>query len=148
MSFDISGFGLQINITASNTFPAGFVVTQFADDSDPIEASDLEIMDKAMGLNGDLIYWKAPKPIEVKISVVPGSDDDANLEILFEANTARKGAQASTDEIDMTLCYPDGRIITLTGGAITGGAPFPGVASAGRQKTRTYGFVFEATSRS
>ncbi|BFI50491.1 phage tail fiber protein [Yersinia pseudotuberculosis] len=32
---DISGFGTIVNIRASKTFPAGFNVTQFADDAEP-----------------------------------------------------------------------------------------------------------------
>jgi hypothetical protein len=54
---NISGFGLSINIIASNSFPIGLLITEFADDSDPFDLPSIQIADKAMGLNGDLIIW-------------------------------------------------------------------------------------------
>lgn len=143
MSLDISGFGLKINVVASQTFPAGFTVTQFADDADPFDLPSLQIRDKAMGLNGDLITWSKANPINITVNVVPGSEDDANLAALFEANRVAKGKAAVRDEITMTGIYPDDTSIVLTGGRITDGMPGKGVASAGRLKTRAYQFTFE-----
>ena len=46
MALDVSGFGLVVNLIASNTFPAGLVLTQFAADTDPL----------------DLPRWTSPTP--------------------------------------------------------------------------------------
>src|SRR4051812_48275821 len=134
MAQDISGFGLVLNVIASNTFPEGFVVTQFADDADPFDIPSIQIADKAMGLNGDLIVWARAVPIDVNISVIPGSPDDANLGILAQANRPSQGKIPAQDTITLTGVYPDGRLITMQSGKMTN-APFGlSVSSSGRLK--------------
>ena len=140
---NIAGFGLSINIIASVTFPVGFTLTQFPDDSDPFDFSSLQINDKAMGLNGDLIVWSKANPIIVNLGAIPDSNDDLNLAVLFEANRVGRGKQGANDVITMTGIYPNGNIIVLTTGIITDGIPGNSVSSAGRLKTKTYSFAFE-----
>lgn len=140
---DISGFGLVINIKASKTFPAGFLVTQLADDADPFDSPSIQIADKAMGVNGDLLTWSKPSPIGITLAVVPGSEDDRNLSILLEANRVGKGKTSARDVITMVAVYPDERTVTLTPGAITDGPPLDSLASAGRLKSKVYMFTFE-----
>lgn len=140
---NISGFGLRIIVVALNTFPVGFPVTEFADDSDPFDVPNLQIGDSAMGLNGDLIAWAKANPIKINLNVIPSSIDDINLGILFEANRPGKGKVPANDKIIITGIYPSGDIITLTNGIITDGSPLSAVASAGRLKSKTYSFAFE-----
>lgn len=140
---NISGFGLQINILASNTFPVGLLITEFADDADPFDLPSLQIADTAMGLNGDLISWSKANPIKVTLSVIPGSFSDINLAILMEANRVGRGKIGARDIITMTGIYPSGSFITLTNGIITDGMPGNAVSSAGRLKSKTYNFSFE-----
>ena len=146
MSTDISGFGLQLRITATNTFPTGFSVSQFADDADPFDIPELTIGEAAMGLNGELITWSKAVPIAINIAVVPDSDDDKNLAILFDANRVSKGKSSALDVISMTGVYPNGKIDTLTGGKIIAGMFGNSVASAGRFKSKTYKFMMEGGS--
>lgn len=143
MTQDISGQGLGINIQASNTFPGGFVISQFADDADPLDIADIQIAETAMGLNGDLISWNTANPIPMVTNVIPGSDDDINLGILAEANRVGRGKVSAKDKITANILYPDGRIITLTDGKITNAPTTDSVASAGRKKSKTYTFAFE-----
>lgn len=145
---DISGFGLRINIKASNTFPAGIDVTEFADDADPFDMPSIQIADKAMGLNGDMIVWSKAVPITPTLNVIPGSDADRNLAVLLEANRVGKGKQSARDVITMTGIYPDGRTVILGSGKITDGMPGNSVASSGRFKSKPYAFAFESYSRS
>ena len=140
---NISGFGLVANIIASNTFPVGFIVTEFADDSDPLDAPSIQIGDSAMGLNGDLIVWSKASPIKVTINVIPQSLSDINLAILLEANRVGRGKTGANDTITMNLIYPNGNFVTLSTGIITDGMPFNSVASAGREKSKSYAFTFE-----
>lgn len=140
---DISGFGLQINIVASRTFPQGFVVTQFADDADPFDMPSMQIADTGMGVNGDMVSWSLANPIKPTLNVIPGSDDDKNLQVLFEQNRVGKGKFGALDVITMTGVYPDGTTITLTNGKITDGMPGKSLASAGRLKSKNYAFAFE-----
>jgi hypothetical protein len=143
MANDISGFGLRANLRASVTFPAGINITQFADDTDPFDSPELTQLEAGMGLNGDLLTWNTANPIVATISVIPGSEDDRNLAVLAESNRVARGKQSSRDDITLTVIYPDGSSVTGISGKITTSVPMKSIASAGRQKTRTYGFVFE-----
>jgi len=140
---DISGFGLVVTVKASNTFPVGFIITQFADDTDPFDVPSIQIADKAMGLNGDLIAWSTANPINISLSVVPQSNDDINLAILLEANRVARGKLPADDIITMNAIYKNGSFVTLTNGIITDGMPGNAVASAGRLKSKVYNFSFE-----
>jgi len=147
MSQDISGFGLKVWLVASETFPAGFPITQFADDADPFDIPAITIAETGMGVNGDLVKWSTAKPISITINVIPSSTDDQNLSILFDSNRVAKGKRGARDKITLTGIYGDDRVITLTDGIITEGMPSDGVASAGRLKSKQYSFVFEDIKR-
>lgn len=140
---DISGFGLKIQLVASSTFPSGVSLTQFSDDADPLDVPSIQILDKAMGLNGDLITYSKATPITATLNVIPGSEDDRNLAVLLEANRVGKGKNSTRDIITMTVMYPDESSITYNQGKISDGLPGKSIASAGRMKTNAYMFVFE-----
>lgn len=145
---DISGFGAKVQVVADKTFPAGFSLSQFSDDTDPFDLPSVQIRDKAMGLNGDLITWAKASPLGIALAVVPGSEDDRNLQALYDANRVGKGKTSAADKVTITVAYPDGRTLTLSEGCITDGPPGLGLASAGRLKTSTYQFAFENVARS
>ena len=141
---NISGFGLQVQLVASVTFPTvGFPITQFADDADPFDLPSLQVADGAMGLNGDLITWAKANPIKITLNVIPGSPEDILLGILLEANRPGLGKSVARDVITMTGIYPDGTFISLINGTITDGLPGNSVASEGRLKSKSYAFSFE-----
>lgn len=141
---NIGGFGFELYLTASQTFPAGFSITQFADDADPYDNPSIQLRDKAMGLNGDLITWGKAQPNLITISVIPGSDDDLNLQAIADANKVGKGRFPVDDLITIVGFYPDGSAINLQNGTMTDAPMSNSVASAGRLKSKTYGFAFEA----
>lgn len=140
---DISGFGIRVTIVGSVTFPQGFTVTQFADDGDPIDTPQQQIMDKAMGLNGDMVAWAKANPIMANVSVIPDTDDDRNLAALAEANRVGRGKTSARDIITMTVIYPDDSTVTLNNGKLTDAPLSTSIASAGRKKTKVYNFAFE-----
>ncbi len=145
MAQDISGFGIEATIIALPTFPAGFTVTEFADDADPFDLPAIQIAETAMTLNGDLINWSTAVPIPLTINVIPGSDDDLNLAALFEANRVGLGKFSTRDLITIVGTYPgpDARSITLINGRIVNGVPANSVTSSGRHKSKNYEFMFE-----
>jgi hypothetical protein len=147
MAQDISGFGLTLALIASNTFPVGIPITQFADDGDPLDLPSITIAESAMGVNGDMVKWSKAIPIKVSLSVIPSSTDDINLSILFDANRVAKGKRGARDVITITGIYGDGRTISLLQGIITDGMPAEGVSSTGRIKSKTYSFTFEDIKR-
>ena len=144
---DISGFGLKVRLVASDTFPAGITLTQFADDADPFDIPSLQVRDKAMGLNGDLVYWSKANPLMVTLNMIPASSDDRNMEILVEANRVGRNKYSAKDVITLTGIYPDGRTITLSNGVITEGTIAKSITSSARMKSTAYVFAFEAMAR-
>lgn len=143
-STSVTGFGIVATFIASNTFPAGLPITQFADDSDPILINDVKIADTAMGLNGDLLSWSKAIPLPLTINVIPGGADDINLQILANANRVGQGKNSANDVISVTIVYPDASVVVLNGGIITDAAFGRGVQSSGRQRTKSYSFLFSA----
>lgn len=146
MTQDISGFGTQIRVIADTTFPTGFTITQFADDADAIDNPATVVGDKAMGLNGDLITWSKATPLDITLNVISGSDDDANLSILLDANLVGAGRVSAQDVITLTILYPDGSSTTYSTGKVVSGPTTSSVAAAGRKKTKAYAFSFETKS--
>lgn len=148
MSNDVSGFGVRVRLVASVTFPAGITLSQFADDADPFDLPSIQVADKAMGVNGDLVTWSKANPILATLNLIPNSEDDRNMAVLLEANRVGRGKFSARDVITLTGIYPDGRSVTLSNGAITDGMPGQSIASAGRFKSKSYAFAFEGLSRS
>ncbi len=144
--FNVSGFGTSVNILASVTYPIGLQITEFADNSDPLDVPSLQIGDVAMGLNGDLITWSKANPIKITISVIAQSDNDTALSILVAANRVGRGKISARDVITMVVSYPgtNRTPVTLINGIITSGIPLSPVSSDGRLKTRSYEFSFES----
>lgn len=140
---DISAVGTSATIFATATFPAGFTVTAWADDANPIEVETLQLGDTGMGVNGDLVVWSTPNPIRLTLRPIPNTDADANLQLLVSANRVAKNKAAVQDIITLAVNYPDGTVVTFTNGKILTGTPALGVASNARLQTREYQFVFE-----
>jgi hypothetical protein len=143
MNGEIGGFGLEVLIRASNTFPAGLTIEQFADNADPFDFPDIDIAEVAMGLNGDMVSWSKAKPLLVNVSVIPESNDDTNLSVVLAANRVGKSKQSARDVITMVGRYPSGAIVTLGKGKMLTGSISNSISSEGRMKSKTYKFAFE-----
>lgn len=146
MAYDVSGTGFSLTVKASVTFPQGFLVTAFADDADPWDSPALDIATLSMNVNGDLVSFSAPQPLTRTLNVIPGSEEDNNLAILWEANRVGKGKRAARDIITIVATWPDGSTETLGGGKITNGMSGKSLASGGKIKSRAYLFGFESLS--
>lgn len=144
---NISGFGLTGQVTASKTFPNGFTVSAFADDADPLDAPDIDVADKAFGLNGHMVIWSRPTGIDIILSVLPNTDDERNLSALTEANRVALGKPGARDEVSIVLNYPNGDVAICSSGANLTGPVIQAIASSGRMKTRSYRFCFERVTR-
>lgn len=148
MSNNISLFGLSVRIIADRTFPAGFTVTQWADDTAPIESPVIDTGAYGMGPNGDMVVWQKPAAILGTLAVVPNGEDDRNLSILHEANRISKNKGVTPmDKITFIVSYQDGRVVTLSQGISMSGPGAPGGTQDGRLTSRPFGFVFEDRSQ-
>jgi hypothetical protein len=140
---EVSGTGIRVKIIALPTFPVGIDCTAFADDADPLDTPEIQIAEWGMGVNGDMVIWRAPKPIEVMLNLIPNTEEDKNLAILFDSNRVAKNKVSTKDNITMVVTYPDGTVKTLTNGAIVQAMPLNSIASNAKTKSRPYRFVFE-----
>lgn len=138
----ISQTGLRARLVASITFPVGIEIVDFADDADPVDVTDIDVLQTAMGLNGNLLVWSSPIQIEPVLSVIPGSRDDVNLSVLLEANRVGAGKQSAEDSVNLTISYFNGDTVNLLDGVIMSGAPFTSVSSDKRGKSKSYKFAF------
>ena len=143
MAHDISFFGTQVSLTASFTFPNGISISQFADDGDPLNITEMKIGDAAMSVNGTLVAWRKPAVIMIDMNIIPNSEDDKNLQILFDNNRLSKNHSSSNDVLTITCAFPDGTTATYTGGIMLQGLAGNSGASSGRFKSKKYQFAFE-----
>ena len=144
MSKDISANGFKIVLNAIPTFPV-MILSHFADDADPFDLPEIDIADGAMSMSGDGVYWSTPKLVEFEFNVIPGSNEDVALNILFLANTASKNKISSKDEVTVSAFYPDGTSVLLTGCRCRGFAPGTSATSSGRKKSKKYRFFSESS---
>lgn len=141
---DVSGFGTGIVVLALQSFPMGFSLSQFADDVDPIAAKEVDAIGYEMLFDGDLFAFDKAAPIEVSVSVVPGSSDDINLKILLQSKKGAAAILPLPDITSMVITYPDKGRVILTKGTIVRGPLLDSIVSNGRKKGNTYTFVFGA----
>lgn len=139
---DISGFGTGIVIVAVQSFPTGFSLSQFADDVDPISSREIEPIGYEMLFDGDIATFDKAAPVEVTVSVIPGSEDDINLKILLQNKKSARAIFPIPDITTMIITYPDGGRVILSKGSIIKGPVVDSVLSTGRRKSNSFTFVF------
>lgn len=141
---NVSATGIKMRLVASLTFPAGFDITQFADDGDPLNSENLTIAETAAALNGDLVAWGKPNVIPLTVAVLPDTDEDRNLSILWNVNRIGKNKVAVQDVITLVVTYPNGDQKILSSGVMISGPALNSGSSEGRLKTKEYEFSFES----
>lgn len=141
---DVSSVGIALRLTASITFPNGIDLTAFPEDGDIGATGNIDISGNASGVNGDLITWKTVNGIETNVPIIPNTEDEVNLDMLFEANRAAKNKKPKHDIIQIVATNPvTGVTKTYKNGVIKNGLPGYQYGGDGRIKNKTYGFVFE-----
>lgn len=144
MVANVTAFGVSCTVLSTVTFPYGFTIKEdFPDDVDPIQIGDQTVRVPQMLLDGTLYSYATAKPIEVAISVTPGSRSDSNLGIILAASKVKQQLIPIPDFITMVITYPDGVISTLINGSMVSGPPARSIQSSGRIKTNTYKMVFQ-----
>ena len=143
---DISAFGVELRITASNSLPEGITITAFADDADAAAATDQVVAETAMNVNGILVSWSKANPLNFGINLIPGSDEDLVLQAVFEANRPAAGKKSARDIITAVWSYPDGTTATYSKGKLTSGPSANGISNSGRMASHLYNFSFQDRS--
>ena len=123
-------------------------ISQFADDQSPFEVEPIDIGGTGMNIQGELVFWQKSNPIQIKISVIPNSEDDYKLWRYFNKRKVRDG--------HVGVMESEGTTITITQNNKFGGAEwvytncvpmnFPvgvNASNDGRYTGKTYTFVGE-----
>ena len=141
---DASSIGIACRLTASVTYPAGISFTAFPEDSDVGITGEIEVVGNASGVNGDLITWSTVNGIEVQVPLIPNTEEEALMDVLFQANRASKNRFPKKDVINLVVTNPvTGVAKTYINGRIKRGAVGYQYGGDGRIKTKNYGFIFE-----
>lgn len=152
---DISMAGAVVSIQGSGITVSN--ITEFSDDN-PISVSDLEVAGSSMNLNGELITWYKPSPIEVSLSLLPNSESDRKLKAFIravsiggkEVNVADAYISALTITVPIlaenrngSTAQATGKCYTFTNGRILRGNPAISSDGEGRAQSSGYSFIFE-----
>ena len=92
--------------------------------------------------DGSLFAFDKAAPVELSVSVIPGSDDDSNLKILLSSKKGAKKLITLPDVTSMVVTYPDGGRVILSNGTILRGPLVDSIETSGRKKGNTFTFVF------
>lgn len=149
---DVSGVFPKVMIVSTG-IPPLINITNFADDSNPIDVDQIEVTGHGINVNGTLVTWEKPTAYIVSVSVLAGTEEATNLNLLLEASHARAGANfVLAPTVTLTkkigkrnmlgvITSDDGE--TYTNGRIVSGPAGTSIDSEGRKQSQTYTFVFE-----
>lgn len=129
-------------ISATNTFPLGFEVSDFADDVDPCELPEVPLGVGVKDLNGRVFFQNVAPIIPIYVNVIAYSPSDKRLQTLYNSNLSASNKVSNSDIITLMLKY-NGQMDSLYGnGKMIIGSPDVPIQARGRYRSRRYGFIF------
>ncbi len=143
---NVSGFGTQVTVVATQSFPVGFTVAKFADDKDPLKVEEIEPTGVELLIDGSLFTFDKGAIIKVAVSVIAGSDDDINLKILLQARKSSPSIIPLPDVTSMVITYGNGGNVAFSSGSIISGPLADSINQSGRMNGNTYTFAFGSFS--
>lgn len=142
--FNISAVGFSMWISATNTFPLGFEVSDFADDVDPFELPEVPLGVGIKDLNGRVFFQNVAPIIPMYVNVIANSPSDKRLQTLYNSNLSASNKISNSDIITLMLKYNGKRDSLYGNGKMLIGTPDVPIQARGRYRSRRYGFVFGA----
>ena len=149
---DVSGVFPSVTVVSTG-IPPLINITKFADDSNPIDVENIEVVGHALNVCGELITWEKPAAYLVTVSVLCGTEDDKSLTLLLEGSHAVAGKgfalaptvtlRSSIGRRSMLGIVESEDANTYTNGRIVSGRPGAAVDSEGKKLSNSYTFVFE-----
>lgn len=151
---DVSMAGASITIKASGL--KSNPITEFSDEGTPIDVPALEVAAGSMNLNGNLVTWTKPAPVQISFTLIPGSESDNDLRSFLRAvHVGGKGKTVGNAYIEsMVISVPIAASNSATNkktyksydfknGRLLSGLPAFGSNSEGKASPSTYTFMFE-----
>ena len=150
----MAGASIVINAAGLKSEP----ITDFADDGTPIEIPNLEVAGGNMNLNGLLVTWTKPAPVNISFTLIPGSVSESRLRaFLASVHIGGKGDTVSNALIStLVLTYPtyfsnngstnrkNAKTVTFSNGRLLSGPPAVGSNNDGKASSTTWNFMFES----
>lgn len=138
----------EVSFAGSRVVIGGANISEFMDDSNPIDIQDTETTNIEWSCNGRMIRTIKPAAIILSITVIPGSASDNSLRKIWKKSFCNGGsvniAQAN-QTLKCTVSAGNSRVGSFT---FTGGTPISGAAAftangQGKMGGNTYTFAFE-----
>lgn len=155
MYHDISMAGSVITFTGNSGLKVS-QINEFSSNEDPIQVSDLEVAAGEMNINGEIVTWAKPNPVQVSFSLIPFSASQIKLDTFLAAmHIGGANYKAPKAKIDaMTISVPaeggegnKGLEWTFKNGRLLSGPPAVGSSTEGRGNSCTYVFIFESVNK-
>ena len=140
---DVSGMGFKILVKDDKLFPRGFEINRTADGVDPFDFDTVTLGEATMDANGNQVYTCTPNPINFTINLLPTSEEDDNMSLLFEAHRPRAGVARTGGKITVTTIYPDGKSVTAIDCKFLTGDPRRSITANSKYKNKVYTFSCE-----
>lgn len=156
---DVSMAGASIILKSKNGLVVSNPITEFADDGNPVDIPNLEVAGGNMNLNGLLVTWTKPNPVQISFTLIPGSDSERALhKFLAAVHVGGKGSTVGEAFIEsLVYKYPtpnsqrsttgkNTNTITFSNGRLLSGPPAVGTNNEGKASSTTWTFMFESFS--
>lgn len=140
---DVSAIGFKILVKDTKIFPNGFTINRTADGTDPFGFGTVTVGEATMDANGHLTYATSPNPTEFTLNLLPTSEEDINMSLLFEAHRPRLGVARTGGDISVTVMYADGTSVTAKNCKFLTGDPKRSIQAPSRYKNKVYTFACE-----
>lgn len=131
-------------------------IVEFSDEGSPVEVDDVEVTGEAVTLNGQAVYWRKPSLYHVTVTVIPGSQNDLDLQRMLHASKVQNGESVtpiSELTVTMTINAPKinesngsqqtGRKWTFKNGRFLRGKIGMQTDPEGKMSAMAYSFAFE-----
>lgn len=140
---DVSALGFKILVKDTKIFPSGFTISRTADGTDPFGFNTVTLGEATVDANGHIVYAATPNSTEITLNLLPNSEEDNNMSLLFESHRPRPGVARTGGKITITIMYADGKSITANNCYFLTGDPKRSVQAPSRYKNKVYTFACE-----
>ena len=134
----------DVSFAGSTVTIAGITVTDFMDDSNPVEFQDVDVSSVGVNCNGSMIRNAKPNVIMMSVTVIPGSQSDERLYGLWKKYRVQGNYNAQWEQgLTASVSIGSGRgSKSFSNGTMVSGPGGPSSNGEGKMQGRTYTFAF------
>lgn len=139
--YDVSFAGSVITI-------GGSTITEFVDDSNPVDIQDTETCNIEWSCNGQMIRTVKPSAVILSVTVIPGTASDNSLKRIWKESLCNGGSMNLAAANRNLTCSirpgnPSIASFTFSGGTCLSGAAAITANGQGKMGGNTYTFAFQ-----